>query len=592
MGQYWHDTDSSKPPVLTRTDATVDFDWNPGGPDPLVGPGSFTARWDGSVQARFNETYNFTIIASGGVRLWINDRLIIDDWLAHPSLSTNSFDMPLQSQQFYNLRLDSLQGNGGGVVKLLWHSRSTSESIIPQSQFYTYTNPPPTIKLVRPADGTTYAGIASVTIGADAEAAHNAISKVDFYAGENLIGTLSNSIYAPVYMMTETGLKPGDYTLFTVVTDGSGLVCTSAPVKISVTSGSGLPYGLTTQGVVPAFLNMPTTFNGALPQLLSETGVYCDTSNRIPANGLIPYAPNVPLWADGAIKSGYLAVPNDGGVITPDKQFRLHLTGPWTFPDGTVFVKNLDLNVDERNPNVSPLRLETQILVRDSNGGVYGASYKWRADNRDADLVVTSSNEDILITNATGVSTRTWYYSSPSDCLTCHTPVAGFVLGVNTRQFNGNFTYPGSGITDNQIRTLNRLGLFSPAINESGITGFSKLSALANSSVSLEERARSYLDANCAQCHRPGGVGNYDACYDTPLANQRIVNFPAAFPIGLDNPRIVMPQDIGRSVLWHRINTNNPTIKMPPLAHNLIDTNAVNLIRDWINSLPAPAPAL
>jgi uncharacterized repeat protein (TIGR03806 family) len=401
---------------------------------------------------------------------------------------------------------------------------------------------------------------------------------------------LNNSIYAPVYAMTATGLNAGNYTFTAVATDGSGLASTSAPVNITVTAGSGLPYGLTSNGAVPPFLNMPTTYNGTLPPLLSETGVFSDTPSRTPASGLIPYNPNVPLWSDGAVKSCYLAVPNNGGIITPDEQIRLHPTNSWTFPAGTVFVKNFDLIVDETNPAVPRRRLETQILVRDTNGTVYGVTYKWRADNRDADLLANGLSEDILITNTTGVRTQTWTYLSPSDCLTCHTPAAGYVLGVNTRQLNGNFTYPVTGITDNQIRTLNRLGLFSPAINEASIASYPKLSALTDSRASLEERARSYLDANCAQCHRPGGAGNFDARYDTPLANQHIVNFPAGVSLGYDNARIVMPKDILRSVLQDRMNTSTPTIKMPPLGRNLIDADAVKVIRDWINSLPEPAP--
>jgi hypothetical protein len=320
--------------------------------------------------------------------------------------------------------------------------------------------------------------------------------------------------------------------------------------------------------------------------LLSGTGVFSDTSSRTPASGLIPYHPNVSAWSDGAVKNYYLAVPNNGGVITPDEQMRFRPTNSWTFPTGTVFVKNFDLTVDETNPNVPRRRLETQILVRDINGGVYGVTYKWRADNRDADLLTSSLNEDISITNSTGIRTQTWYYASPADCLTCHTPAANYVLGVNTRQLNGNFTYPATGITDNQIRTLNRLGLFSPAMNETSIANYPKFSALTDSGASLEERVRSYLDANCAECHHPSGAANFDARYDTPLADQHLINFPAAFSLGYDNARIIMPKDIWRSVLHDRMNTNAPTIKMPPLAHNLIDTNAVRLIRDWIDSLP------
>jgi uncharacterized repeat protein (TIGR03806 family) len=589
LGQYWTNISIAAfatPPTFIRTDPVVNFDWGTARLEPVIESTNITVRWTGSVQAQYDEPYTFTTIAAGGVRLWVNGQLLVDDWLVRSMATTNHGSVNLSSQQLYNLRLDYFQSSNRAAAKLLWSNPSMALSIIPQAQLYSKTNPPPTITLVRPASDDSYTAEASVTIGADVEAPYNSIGKVDFYANGNLLGSLSNSIYAPVYAMTAIGLSEGSYVLTAVATDGSGLASTSAPVNVIVAAGSGLPYGLTANGIVPPFLNMPTTYNGALPSLLSKTGVFSDTASRTPAGGLIPYIPNVPLWSDGAVKSCYLAMPNNGGLITPDEQIRPYLTNAWKFPAGTVFVKNFDLVVNETNSNIPRRRLETQILVRDSNGGVYGVTYKWRADNSDADLLATGSSEAVAITNATGVRTQTWTYLSPADCLTCHTPVAGYVLGVNTRQLNGSFTYPNTGITDNQIRTLNRLGLFSPAINEANIAGFEKLSALTDSSASLEQRARSYLDANCAQCHRPGGIGNFDARYDTPLANQHLVNFPASVTLGFDNVRMIAPGDLRRSIIYDRINTNAPIIKMPPLARNRIDSNAVQILGDWINSLP------
>jgi uncharacterized repeat protein (TIGR03806 family) len=600
LGQYWTNTPGvaftnvtfAVPPTLVRTDATVNFNWSTIGPDPSIGQTNFTARWTGSVQPQYSETYTLSTFTDGGVRLWVNGRLLVNDWAAQSSAVTNSGSITLNAQQFYNIQMDYFQGSGDGEAMLAWSSPSTPQAIIPQTQLYPYTNPPPTVILSSPTNGSAYTATASVTIGAMADAPYNPISNVDFYANGTWLGTLSNSPDAPLYTMTATGLNAGSYALTAVATDGSGLSSTSAPVNIIVTDGGGQPYGLTANGTVTAFLNMPATFNGSLPPLLSETGAFSDTPNRIPAGGLIPYVPNVPLWSDNAVKSRYMAVPNNGGIITPDQQIAFLPTNSWTFPAGTVFVKNFDLVVDETNTNTPLRRLETRLLVRDINGAVYGVTYKWRPDNSDADLLATSLSENILITNVTGISTQTWYYPSPADCLTCHTPMANYVLGVNTRQLNANLTYPSTGVTDNELRTLNRLGLFNPAIDESTITNLEQLSALTNLTASFQERARSYLDANCAQCHQPGGTGiTFDGRYETPLASQNIINAAVVGNLGYDNAHIVTPDDVWRSILYDRMDSVDPTIKMPPLARNLIDTNAVAVMAAWINGLPG-TPAL
>ena len=330
-----------------------------------------------------------------------------------------------------------------------------------------------------------------------------------------------------------------------------------------------------------------------MPPLLSQTGVFSNTPSMTPTNGLIPYNPNTPLWSDGAVKTRWMAVPYNGGADTSGQQIGFATNGEWSFPSGTVFVKHFALVTDETNPNAPLRRLETRLLVRDINGAVYGVTYKWRPDNSDADLLTTSLTENILITNATGVSTQTWYYPSPADCLQCHTPVANYVLGVKTRQLNGNLTYPSTGVTDNQLRVFNRLGIFNPAIDEAQIPTYAQMVSVTNLLADLTNRFRSYIDANCAQCHRPGGVSHadFDARYDTPLASQGIINGTVVTSLGIDNPRVVMPHDIWRSVLYQRADVRNSGIQMPPLASSLVDTNAMAVVVDFINSL-AGTPAL
>ena len=595
LGAYWANTTSasftnagfSAPPSLVRTDSFVNFNWGTGSPDPTISTDNFVVRWTGAVQPQFNETYTFYITSDDGERLWVNNQLLIDQWLDHGA-AESSGTITLKAQQLYNIRMEYYEHGGSASAVLSWSSPSTVKNVIPQTQLYPYSNPPPAVAITAPTNNSIYTATASVTVSADADAPYNPISKVDFYLGANLLGTVTNIPYA----LTTTGLAAGSYALTAVATDGSGLGSTSAPVNITINPGSGAPYGLASRPTAPAFFSMPTSGAGSLPGKLSLTGVFSDTPNLIPTSAFIPYNVNVPLWSDGAAKTRWFSVPNNGAPYTPDEQVSFAPTGEWTFPSGAIFIKHFDLVTNEITGDKR--RLETRLLVRDINGGVYGQTYKWRTDLSDADLITAGLNEDIVITNAGGTRTQTWFYPGPSDCLVCHTPAANFVLGVKTRQLNGNLTYPSTGNLDNQLRALNRVGLFNPAFDESSISAFSKLVPLTNSSETLELRARSYFDANCAQCHRPGGDGpTFDARYDTPLASQSITNVPAGVGnLGIsDNPMIVRPKDVWRSVLYLRMNTTDNTIKMPALARNLIDTNAVSVIRDWINSLPG-LPAL
>jgi len=596
LGQYYAGTFANDPfvgPPVVRTDPVVNFNWGSTAPIAGVAPTNYTVAWTGCVQAQFSEPYTFYVTNNDGVRLYVNGQLLINSWIDQPPTS-HSGTITLAGQQLYNLRLEHYQHTNSALVGLAWSSPSTPLAVIPTAQLYPYTNPPPSVAWLSPANNATYTAAASVTMSAAADAPYNPLSAVNFYTNGIWLGSVTNEPYT----LTATGLGAGVYTLTAIAVDGSGLSSTTAPVNITVTSGSGLPYGLTTNGPVAAFLNLPTTSAGALPPLLSGTGVFSNTTNRTPAAGLLPYAPNEPQWKDNAVSSWLMALPRSGGSLTLGQQIQFQPTNAWTFPAGSVFVKNFDLVVNETNASVPVRRLETELLVRDVNGSVYGVSYKWRPDNSDADLLASSLSENITITNAYGVRTQSWYYASPSDCQECHNTAVGSnpsginVLGVNARQFNGSLTYPATGVTDNQLRTLNRLGLFNPAFNETAIGDYAHLTAMTNASAPLVERVRSYLDANCEECHQPGGQGiTWDARYDTPLPQQNITNFPAVFPLSIsDGACVVKSQDIWRSVLVDRLNTLDQDIQMPDFR-NLIDSNAVAVISAWINSLPG-TPAL
>jgi uncharacterized repeat protein (TIGR03806 family) len=324
---------------------------------------------------------------------------------------------------------------------------------------------------------------------------------------------------------------------------------------------------------------MPERADGVMPRLLSDTGAFDDTQSLKPNPALIPYDVIVPFWSDGASKDRWISVPNG-------EKIKFSPTGQWLFPRGTVFVKTFKLGTNEMKPE-SQRRLETRLLVCDADGGVYGVTYKWRADNSDAELLDTSLTEPVTIQTTTNVRQQQWYYPSRADCLACHTANAGLVLGVKTRQLNRDFTYP-SGVTENQLHAWNRLGLFDEDLTGTDLKKLPALATAKDTTRSLEDRARSYLDVNCANCHNPGGtVAFFDARYDTPLARQNLVNGRVLIDERIDRARVIAPNDIWRSILFMRMNTIE-AFKMPTIGRNTIDKQGVALLRQWIESLPGP----
>jgi uncharacterized repeat protein (TIGR03806 family) len=337
------------------------------------------------------------------------------------------------------------------------------------------------------------------------------------------------------------------------------------------------PYAIASRVEAHPYLRMPARPDGAIPKLLSQTGAFKDTPHLVPSEELLPYDLIVPFWSDGAQKLRWIAVPKGKIASSP--------SGEWTFPAGTVFVKTFELPLDARDPT-RKRRLETRLLMVQGGGLVYGVVYKWRADLSDADLLPDSLTEKVPITNAAGEThSQSWYYPSRKDCITCHTKLSGGVLGVKARQMNRDFAYP-TGVSDNELREWNHLGLFATPLGEAGIRDSVRLAAEGDETRSLTDRARSYLDANCSQCHRPGGtVAGFDARYDTPLERQGLVNGSVLLDQGIDHPRIISPHDIWRSIAYMRIDTVGD-IRMPPIDRETIDPRGVALLGEWIDSMP------
>lgn len=325
----------------------------------------------------------------------------------------------------------------------------------------------------------------------------------------------------------------------------------------------------------------------AAPFLLSETGAFKDLNTLEPTDGLIPYDLVESFWSDGALKKRWIGIPNDGTHDTAGEKIVYSEDDVWNFPIGSVLVKHFELPIDELNPSITK-RLETRFSIKAADGNFYFTTYKWNQQGTEAFLLTSGFEEVINISNADGsTSSQTWSYPSTSDCVSCHNPTTGGTLGTRTRYLNKDFTYPLTGRTANQLVTLSQLGILDEAIGDSDTAAFLTSKALDDPNASLDEKARSYLDLNCANCHRPGtgNRGSFDLRLKLDLVQTGLLTASPYESLGIPNEKIVDPGNPDTSILYHRLNSTDPAIMMPPLSKNVVDAQAVQLIDDWISQL-------
>lgn len=332
----------------------------------------------------------------------------------------------------------------------------------------------------------------------------------------------------------------------------------------------------------PAMAGPPVDFPNQLSDIpaLLAAGMGADQT----AQGIFPYDPESKLWSDAAIKERFIALPGS-------TQIGFNATTGWVWPEETVLIKNFTLPLDFRDPIATALRIETRLLVR--NGGAWhGFSYEWNAGETDATLLEASKLRAFDLIDANGDAFEyEWLYPSRNDCFRCHTDVAGRTLGINTAQMNHNFDYPASGVTDNQLRAFDHIGLFTAALPDVPDDLPRSPDSSDSGGASVEDRALSYLNANCSFCHQPGGPTPTaeDMRWLTPLDNKNMLDVvPTSGNLGLTDPRIVAPGQPDNSVLLARMEMLGAN-RMPPLASTIVDEDAIALIREWIQNLLSDA---
>lgn len=321
------------------------------------------------------------------------------------------------------------------------------------------------------------------------------------------------------------------------------------------------------------------------PTKLSETGLFADVAKHEPAPGVVPFSITAEPWADFATAARFVALPGSSSaelhrepIEVPGSMFHQQ----FVFPKDGVLMKTLSMEMTA-GKTASRRRLETQLLHYDGRNW-RGYSYRWSEDEKDA-MLVGAAGEDrpLEVKDAKapgGKRVQTWHYPGRNECFVCHNPWTENRLSFNLPQLNGA----------RELSRLEKMAVVKRVDDAAAKGGDPPDAPLVNpydESATLDRRARSYLQVNCAHCHQfgAGGTAEIELRSKIPLAETKLLTPPKQGAFGIREAQIVAPGDPDRSVLYFRVAKTGHG-RMPHIGSELVDEAAMKLLHDWIEQLP------
>jgi len=320
----------------------------------------------------------------------------------------------------------------------------------------------------------------------------------------------------------------------------------------------------------PAAVNDAAITGDALPGKLSDYGFFTDLPAETPAARVVGYDLETPLFSDYADKHRYLYVP-------PGQKARYAGEAAFELPVGSALIKTFGY------PQAGKFRpLETRLLLRRASGWV-ALPYVWNAEGTDAVLKRAGTRIPVEFTDPAGKHHAISYaVPNQNQCKDCHA-LAGAItpIGVKARFLNH------AGQLEKLVAAdmLDRLPADAP-----------RIARWDNPAAKLDDRARAYLEINCAHCHNPAGAASNSGLF---LEHSR--RDPVALGIGKrpvaagrgsgGRDFAIQPGDPDASILIYRMESTDPGIAMPELGRATVHKEGVALLRAWIESMPKSASA-
>lgn len=337
----------------------------------------------------------------------------------------------------------------------------------------------------------------------------------------------------------------------------------------------------------PPSQSRPLALTDDPPAKLSAFGLFAgDPRLQMPAAGVLKYELTTPLFSDYTLKHRFIKLPAGQAIQYRDPEV-------FEFPVGTIIAKTFTYPKDQRNPAKGERLLETRILWRQANGWL-GLPYVWNDEQTDADFDDVGGAVKASWIHFDG-STRTNDYIIPNtnQCKGCHENNKTLMpIGPKARYLNR--PVPGNNLDNRpQLEVWKSSGL---------LVGLPEVSTIPKTAVwndpatgTLEERARVWLEINCAHCHNPQGPAMQSGldlrlCQTDPV-KYGVWKSPVAAGRGSGGRLYdIVPGDPDASILVFRLESTEPGIMMPELPRRLVDEEGVALIRSWIAAMPKGQP--
>jgi len=328
-----------------------------------------------------------------------------------------------------------------------------------------------------------------------------------------------------------------------------------------------------TQLPVQSFVDEP------FPQTLSEWHLFLrQVGNLQPNQNVLPYDLNTPLFSDYAAKYRFVWMPSATSARYREDQV-------FDFPVGTILAKTFAFPAGAGQDKEK--LIETRLLVHGKNGWV-GLPYVWNRNQTEATLDLAPDPVPIHYADASGNKHDfTYFIPNANECKQCHENDRVMLpIGPKARNLNKDYAYADGPA--NQLERWTKAGYLQGAPSPAGAPKAAKWDA--PESGTLEQRARAYLDNNCAHCHQPGATAGYTG-FDLRLATSGLAALGmckspnSAGRVGTLIYDLV-PGNPDESILVARMISTRPKEMMPQIGRSVVHQEGVALVSEWVRSLP------